>query len=120
MAPLPDGMVDHLKDYWRKTWPKPVSWLFYGRSPEHAIKQNTLRQAFNRARDLAGIASHHKFHGLRHSAATHMFEAGGNIDVIQDAMGHRSSDTTRNYARATSAMFRNLSHPISKSVLLGR
>ena len=21
MAPLPDGMVDHLKDYWKKTWP---------------------------------------------------------------------------------------------------
>ena len=87
-------------------------------APEHAIKQNTLRQAFNRARDLAGIASHHTFHGLRHSAATHLFEAGGNIDVIQDAMGHRSADTTRNYARATSAMFKDLSHPISKSVLL--
>ena len=120
MAPLPDGMVDHLKDYWRKTYPKPVSWLFYGRSPEHAIKQDTLRQAFNRARDLAGIASHHTFHGLRHSAATHMFEAGGSIDVIQDALGHRSADTTRNYARATSAMFKDLSHPISKSSLLSR
>ena len=76
--------------------------------------------AFNRARDLAGIASHHTFHGLRHSAATHMFEAGGSIDVIQDALGHRSADTTRNYARATSAMFKDLSHPISKSSLLSR
>ena len=49
-----------------------------------------------------------------------MFEAGGSIDVIQDALGHRSADTTRNYARATSAMFKDLSHPISKSSLLSR
>ena len=33
--------------------------------------------------------------------------------MIRDALGHRSADTTRGYARATGKMFEALDHPLS-------
>ena len=65
------------------------------------------------ARERVGIAPSHSFHSLRHSAATHLLERGGNIEVIRDGLGHRSADTTRVYARATGKMFEALDHPLS-------
>ena len=118
MAPLPVPVIEYLRNYWQIIWPRPATWLFYGRSPEMPINQGALRRAFNEARDQAGIHHSTKFHALRHSAATHWHERGGNIDVIQDALGHRSADTTRAYARATGKMFEALDHPVSGFRLL--
>ena len=77
------------------------------------IRTGTLNWAFKKARDKAGIDSRYSFHCLRHSAATHLHERGGNMEVIRDALGHRRADTTREYARATGKMFEALDHPIS-------
>ena len=73
----------------------------------------TLHRAFKKARERVGIASCRSFHSLRHSAATHLLERGGNIEVIRDTLGYRSADTTRGYARATGTMFAALDHPLS-------
>ena len=118
MAPLPEPVIGHLRGFWQTIWPRPATWLFYGKSPEAPIKAGTLRAAFNAARDRAGIDRGTGFHALRHSAATHWHERGGSIDVIQDALGHRNADTTRGYARATGKMFEALDHPVSGFGLL--
>ena len=113
MAPLPHGVIDYLRGYWKNMWPQPAIWLFYGASPDVPIRTGTLNQAFKKARDKAGIDSRYSFHSLRHSAATHLHERGGNMEAIRDALGHRRADTTREYARATGKMFEALDHPIS-------
>ena len=113
MAPLPVPVIEYLRTFWQNTWPRPATWLFYGKSPDMPIKGATLRRAFSEARSRAGINRSFKFHDLRHSAATHWHERGGSIDVIQDALGHRNADTTRAYARATGKMFEALDHPVS-------
>ena len=113
MAPLPDGLVEYLRRYCKNLFPRPVTWLFYGESPEVPLKIDTLRVAFKKACRKAGVDGCHTFHSLRHSAATHWHERGGNIDVIQDVLGHRNADTTRGYARATGKMFETLDHPLS-------
>ena len=46
-----------------------------------------------------------------------MHERGGDINVIQDALGHRNAETTRGYARATGKMFESLNHPVSDFAL---
>lgn len=38
MAPLPDGVIDYLRGYWKNIWPQPASWLFYGASPDVPIQ----------------------------------------------------------------------------------
>ncbi|MDE0697259.1 MAG: tyrosine-type recombinase/integrase, partial [Boseongicola sp.] len=118
MAPLPANRVTPPRGYWRNIYPRPVSWMFYARSPEQPISTDSLRNAFNAARDRVGISRTYTFHCLRHSFAAHVHERGGSIDVIQDALGHRQSDTTRGYARATGRMFASLDHPLSGSAVL--
>ena len=113
MAPLPDGVIHYLRSYFKNIWPQPASWLFYGASPDEPMSAAALHRAFKKARERVGIAPCHSFHSLRHSAATHLLERGGNIEVIRDALGHRSADTTRGYARATGKMFEALDHPLS-------
>ena len=77
------------------------------------MPSQALHRAFKQARDKLGIDPRHTFHSLRHSAATHLLERGGDIEVIRDALGHRNADTTRDYARATGKMFETLDHPLS-------
>lgn len=108
---LPSSTLEALGDYYRQVYPKPDSWLFYGTSTDEPIKPNTLRQAFNKARDRAGIGKQFTFHSLRHSYATHLLQRGATRDEVQDLLGHKSPESTRTYARITSAMFERLDHP---------
>ena len=77
------------------------------------MRTQALHFAFKKARDKVGIDPRHTFHSLRHSTATDLLERGADIEVIRDALGHRSADTTRGYARATGKMFEALDHPLS-------
>ena len=113
MAPLPDGVIHYLRSYYKNIWPQPATWLFYGASPDEPMRVAALHRAFKTARDKVDIDPCHTFHSLRHSTATHLLERGADIEVIRDALGHRSADTTRGYARATGKMFEALDHPLS-------
>jgi len=46
-------------------------------------------------------------HGMRHSKAMHMLQAGVNLVYIRDILGHSSVQTTEIYARADSKQKRN-------------
>ena len=113
MAPLANGVIHYLRGYYKNIWPQPATWLFYGASPDEPMRTQALHFAFKKARDKVGIDPRHTFHSLRHSTATHLLERGADIEVIRDALGHRSADTTRGYARATGKMFEALDHPLS-------
>lgn len=114
MAPLPDAVLEALRRYWKNTVPHPQSWLFYGASPEQPMRVRSLRAAFKRSRDRGGLDRGITFHCLRHAIATHLYERGARISVVQDYLGHKSPETTRVYARATSVMYRTLDHPVKE------
>lgn len=120
MAPIPEAVIHYLRGFYRNIWPQPATWLFYGASPDVPIRTCDLHAAFKKARERAGIDSRYTFHCLRHSAATHLHERGGNMEVIRDMLGHRRADTTREYARATARMFEGLDHPVSDFAALRR
>lgn len=114
MAYLPEAVLEELERYWKTTWPRPTSWLFYRKTLEEPITARGLQIAFGKARDQLGLDRGLTFHCLRHAAATHLLERGASQSVVQDVLGHKSPESTRVYARTTSVMFRSLDHPVGR------
>jgi site-specific recombinase XerD len=107
--PLPKVTLQLLRAHWR-THHSPL-WLFPAPTRHglaHSLKhdggpvtRSSLQSAFRRAVQRAGIAKRAHVHTLRHSYATHLLEAGVNLRLIQDNLGHRSPRTTTIYTHLT-------------------
>ena len=65
------------------------------------MPRNSVQEAFHAALKHSGISKHASVHTLRHSYATHLLEAGVNLHIIQDYVGHDSPTTTALYTHLT-------------------
>ena len=65
------------------------------------INPTSVRWYFKKACRQIGKESHYVFHSLRHSFATWNVEAGTQLRVLMDLMGHKQYKTTLRYAKAT-------------------
>jgi len=93
---LQERLLEELRIYWRVYRPGR-EWLFPGRDRNHPMSIDTAQKIYNQARDKAGITRGRGIHTLRHCFATHMLEAGEDLDTIQRWMGHKSIVTTSGY-----------------------
>lgn len=60
----------------------------------------------------AGINKRIGVHGLRHSYATHLLEAGADMRFIQELLGHNSVLTTQVYTKVTPRSLAKVPSPL--------
>lgn len=68
--------------------------VVFDRGDGHPIAQQTFARKHERVIALAGVP-HLTPHGMRHVAATLLLEAGVDIKIVSDTLGHKNTDTTR-------------------------
>ncbi|MEX2280664.1 MAG: site-specific tyrosine recombinase XerD [Acidimicrobiia bacterium] len=82
------------------------------------LTRQTVFDVVKRAAVRAGLDSAEiSPHVLRHSAATHMIEAGADIRTVQELLGHANVSTTQVYTRVTPSHLREIyleAHPRSQ------
>lgn len=93
--PLPESLLGILREQYRQY--RPTTYLFEGQSPGERYSQRSLQLVVKQAAERVGIRRTVTLHMLRHSYATHLLEAGTDIRVIQDLLGHASIKTTEIY-----------------------
>ena len=107
-VPLPASTYEVLKTYW-KTHRNPRL-LFPalgrrhngGRTAEMPMARSSVQGLLRRIlAQLPKIKKHATLHTLRHSYATHLIEAGVNIRIVQQYLGHASLETTMIYLHVT-------------------
>ncbi len=106
---LPSSLLPLLDDYLRAY--QPARYLFQGQFSE----QYTIRSAqavFKMAMNKAGITKSVGIHGLRHSYATHLLEAGTDMVFIQKLLGHSHIKTTEIYAKVSNKLLSKVQSPL--------
>ncbi len=106
-VPLPARTLTLLREYW-VTHRNPV-WLFpdIGSDPRQAVSSDRpmskdgVQHAMQRVVHQLGWRKALSIHTLRHSYATHLLEAGVNLRLIQQYLGHSSLQTTMVYLHLT-------------------
>ncbi len=121
-VPLPLATLKLLRAHWR-THRSPL-WLFpaptrHGLAHSLAhdggpVTRSSLQSAFRRALQRSGIVKRAHVHTLRHSYATHLLEAGINLRLIQEHLGHRSPRTTALYTHLTREVRATITDPLNQ------
>ena len=106
-VPLPSSTLTMLREYW-VTHRHPV-WLFPATGRDHRqatradgpMERSSVQGALRRVVHELGLRKMISIHTLRHSYATHLLEAGVNLRLIQQYLGHSSLQTTMVYLHLT-------------------
>ncbi|PFG64904.1 integrase/recombinase XerC [Thioclava sp. ES.031] len=92
---------------------EPDAPLFYGARGK-PLNPRMISKAMERARMSLGLPSTATPHAMRHSFATHLLAAGGDLRAIQELLGHASLGTTQIYTAVDAARLMEIydkSHP---------
>lgn len=119
-VPLPPRTLELLREFW-KTHRNPT-WIFPspGRCGldmpinNEPLSRSSVQNAFRQARIEAGIHKRATVHTLRHSYATHLLEAGVNLRMIQEYLGHNTPTTTSVYTHLTDKAQSSASQTINR------
>ena len=101
-ALLDEALLVQLRQYWLscRRGVRGTDWLFpASRDTSRALDVGMAQRYFNAARQAAGIHKRGGIHLLRHGFATHLLEAGVDLNSVSKLLGHAHLSTTATYLR---------------------
>ena len=108
-VPLPASTIEILREYWkthrhkRLLFPKTNQQGVVTNHPHLTMHESTVQGALRRIVIELEFTRNISIHCLRHSYATHLLEAGVNLRLLQQYLGHASLKTTSRYLHLTNA-----------------
>jgi site-specific recombinase XerD len=105
LVPLSPRCLLLLREYWKAFRPSGP-YLFPGQQRGAHLTARAVSEVLGKAVREAGIRKRVTPHVLRHCFTTHLLEAGADVTLVQQLLGHRSLQTTIRYAhvRSTAAV----------------
>jgi site-specific recombinase XerD len=106
-VPLPERTLQLLRGYWMShrnpllLFPSPGHGDIPLSTSTEPMARSSVQDAFHAALKESRINKLASVHTLRHSWATHLLEAGVNLRLIQEWLGHSSATTTSLYTHLT-------------------
>ncbi len=106
-VPLPTRTLELLRQYWKQHRNPRLRFPAEGRNhidlaqATEPLSKSSVQDAFHAALKESGNHKRASVHTLRHSWATQLLEAGVNLRLIQEWLGHSSPATTSVYTHLT-------------------
>jgi len=116
--PLLPAVAQALSSYLR--WERPPAsstpYLFLRKNmPYEPMTSSAIRYRIRHYARLAGISAKViGAHAFRHSHATRQIDAGANLKVVSEILGHRSSSSTSVYVRVALRRLRTVALPVPR------
>ena len=113
-VPLSPKLLAQLRTYYRSVKHRN-GWIFPSlqrRRSEEPITPKAVWHACREATQRAGIAKAVHPHTLRHSFATHLFDNGAELPVIQTLLGHADPRDTMIYLHLATRKLREAPNPL--------
>ncbi len=120
-VPLSPKLLEQLRTYYRSVKVRN-GWMFPSpqtRRPDQPITQKAVWHACREATRRAGITKAVHPHTLRHSFATHLFDSGAELPVIQTLLGHADPRDTMIYLHRATRKLREAPNPLEMLNLPG-
>ncbi len=113
-VPLSPKLLDQLRTYYRSLKHKN-GWIFPSLQERHRgepMTDKAVWHACESAARRAGITKHVHPHTLRHCFATHLFDNGADLPVVQRLMGHADPRDTMIYLELSTRTLRAAPNPL--------
>lgn len=82
-----------------------------GAQQRHHFDERAVQRAVHEAIAKAGLHKHASCHTFRHSFATHLLEAGYDLRIVQELLGHDDVETTAIYTHVMSKRLNSVKSP---------
>ncbi len=107
-VPLSAKMLFLLREYYKEY--KPSIFVFEGQLEDY-YSARSIQSILKKALSKCKIKKNISVHSLRHSYATHLFEQGTDISLIQKILGHKNIKTTLLYTQISKTQLSKIKNP---------